>query len=58
VEPGFQTAQREVVEEAAELIKPAHEELIRQAAQGEVLHNDDPACEFCITVPQPQFPFY
>ena len=23
------------------MIKPAHEELIRQAAQGEVLHNDD-----------------
>jgi hypothetical protein len=33
--------QWEVVEEAAEVIKPAHEELIRQAAQGEVLHNDD-----------------
>jgi hypothetical protein len=33
--------QWEVVEEAAELIKPAHEGMIRQAAQGEVLHNDD-----------------
>ena len=33
--------QWEVVEEAAEVIKPAQEELIRQAAQGEVLHNDD-----------------
>lgn len=33
--------QWEIVEEAAESIKPAHEELIRQAAQGEVLHNDD-----------------
>jgi len=33
--------QWEVVEEAAEVIKPAHEELIRQAAQGQVLHNDD-----------------
>jgi transposase len=33
--------QWEVVAEAAELIKPAHDELIRQAAQGEVLHNDD-----------------
>ena len=33
--------QWEVVEEAAEVIKPAHDELIRQAAQGEVLHNDD-----------------
>jgi transposase len=33
--------QWEIVEEAAELIKPAHDELIRQAAQGEVVHNDD-----------------
>jgi transposase len=33
--------QWEVVAEAAELIKPALAELIRQAAQGEVLHNDD-----------------
>lgn len=33
--------QWEVVEDVAEVIKPAHEELIRQAAQGEVMHNDD-----------------
>jgi transposase len=33
--------QWEVVEEAAEFMKPARDELIRQAAQGEVLHNDD-----------------
>ena len=33
--------QWEIVEQAAELIKPARDELIRQAAQGEVLHNDD-----------------
>ena len=33
--------QWEIVEEAAELIKPARDELIRQAAQGEVMHNDD-----------------
>ncbi len=33
--------QWELVEETAEVIKPAHDELIRQAAQGEVLHNDD-----------------
>jgi len=33
--------QWEIVEEAAELLKPAHEELIRQAAQGELFHNDD-----------------
>jgi transposase len=33
--------QWEVVEEAAELLKPVRDELIRQAAQGEVMHNDD-----------------
>jgi transposase len=33
--------QWEIVEEAAELIKPARDELIRQAAQGEVVHTDD-----------------
>jgi hypothetical protein len=33
--------QWEVVDAAADLIVPAHEELIRQAAQGDVLHNDD-----------------
>jgi transposase len=33
--------QWEIVQEAAELIKPARDELIRQAAQGEVVHNDD-----------------
>ncbi len=33
--------QWELVEETAEVLKPVHEELIRQAAQGEVLHNDD-----------------
>ncbi len=33
--------QWEIVEDVAELIQPAWEELIWQAAQGEVLHNDD-----------------
>jgi transposase len=33
--------QWEIVEEMAEVIKPARDELIRQGAQGEVLHNDD-----------------
>lgn len=33
--------QWEIVEEAAELLKPARDELIRQAAQGEGVHNDD-----------------
>jgi len=35
------STQWEIVEEAAEVIRAAREELIRQAAQGEVLHNDD-----------------
>lgn len=33
--------QWEVVRDAAGLMTPAHQELIRQAAQGTVLHNDD-----------------
>jgi len=35
------STQWEVVKDAAEAVAPAHEELFRQAAQGEVLHNDD-----------------
>ena len=35
------STQWEIVEEAAEVIRPAFDELIRQAAQGEVVHNDD-----------------
>ena len=37
------STQWEIAEEGAEVIKAAPEELIRQAAQGEVLHNDDTA---------------
>jgi transposase len=33
--------QCEIVAETAAMLQPAYEELIRQAAQGEVLHNDD-----------------
>ena len=33
--------QWEIAEEGAELLKAARDELVRQAAQGEVLHNDD-----------------
>jgi len=33
--------QWEIVEDVAEVIKPAHDECIRQAAQGKVMHNDD-----------------
>jgi hypothetical protein len=35
------STQWEIVEGAADKIYPAYEELVRQAAQGEVLHNDD-----------------
>ena len=35
------TTQWEIVARAAHPIKPARDELIRQAAQGEVVHNDD-----------------
>jgi hypothetical protein len=35
------STQWEIVEEAAEPMKPAHEELIRQAAESGILHNDD-----------------
>ena len=35
------STQWEMVKEGAEAIEPVWEELIRQAAQGEVLHNDD-----------------
>src|SRR6202521_1072391 len=35
------STQWEIVQEAAEVIKAARDELIRQAAQGDVLHNDD-----------------
>jgi transposase len=35
------TTQWELMEAAAKLIRPALEELIRQAAQGSVMHNDD-----------------
>jgi hypothetical protein len=35
--------QWELVRDGAKLLEPAHEELIREAAHGEVLHNDDTA---------------
>jgi hypothetical protein len=35
------TTQWEIVEEVAEQLEPAYEELIRQGAQGEIFHNDD-----------------
>jgi hypothetical protein len=35
------STQWDVVKTAAEAVRPVHEELVSQAAQGEVLHNDD-----------------
>ncbi|PYV24643.1 MAG: IS66 family transposase, partial [Acidobacteria bacterium] len=35
------STQWEIVEETAAMLRPAFEELIRQAAQGEVFYNDD-----------------
>jgi transposase len=35
------STQWEIVEDVAEVVKPAWEELIRQAASGQVVHNDD-----------------
>jgi transposase len=35
------STQWEIVHEVAGIVEPAHRELIRQGAQGEVLHNDD-----------------
>ena len=37
------STQWELVEDAAEFVKPVHEELIRQAAQAAVVHGDDTA---------------
>lgn len=39
------STQWEIVETCAEKIKPAFTELVRQAAQGEVVHNDDTSME-------------
>ena len=35
------STQWDLVQDAAEVLKPAHEELVRQAAQADVLHGDD-----------------
>jgi transposase len=35
------STQWDIVEHAAKLVRPAFQELVRQAAQGDVLHNDD-----------------
>jgi len=45
------STQWEIVQEAAATIEPAYRELIRQAAQGEVLHNDDTAMKVLELMP-------
>jgi transposase len=45
--------QWEIVQETAEVIKPARDELLRQAAQGEVLHNDDTSMRILRLVREP-----
>jgi len=35
------STQWDIIEQSSKLVSPAYEELIRQAAQGKVLHNDD-----------------
>jgi len=45
------STQWEIVEETAAGIEPAYQELIRQAAQGEVLHNDDTTMKVLALMP-------
>lgn len=47
------STQWEIVEKTATLIKPAFDELIRQAAQGEVLHNDDTTMKILAPMAEP-----
>src|SRR5260370_27514385 len=49
------STQWEIEEEAAEVIKTARDELIRQAAQGQVLHNDDTSMRV-LAMPRPNHP--
>ena len=43
--------QWEIVKEITGVLKPAYEELIRQAAQGEVVHNDDTTMKILAMMP-------
>lgn len=46
------STQWEIVRDAARSIEPAHEELIRQAAQGQVLYNDDTTIKILELMPK------
>src|SRR2546430_10357359 len=43
--------QWEIVKEITGVLKPAYQELIQQAAQGEVLHNDDTTMKILAMMP-------
>jgi len=47
------STQWELVERAADLLLPVYNELIRQAAQGELLHNDDTTMRLLDIAPMP-----
>ena len=47
------STQWEIVEKTAAEVKPAFEELIRQAAQGEILYNDDTTMKILAQMAQP-----
>lgn len=49
-----QSTQWELVDEAAQAMQPVHEELTRQAAQGEVLHHDDTTVRILDDVVRPE----
>ncbi len=44
------STQWDIVEKTADRIHPAYEELIRQAAQGEIIHNDDTAMKITAAI--------
>lgn len=48
------STQWELVEDAAEVLQPVHQELIRQTAQGEVLHSDDTSVKILDEVRPPE----
>jgi len=48
--------QWEIVEHSADEIEPAHDEMIRQAAQGQIFHNDDTTMKVLALTHQPGEP--
>src|SRR5579863_3590062 len=50
--PVAASTQWDIVEKTADRIYPVHDELIRQAAQGEIIYNDDTRMKILALVPQ------